>query len=109
MRKISKRHQLISKRAGVLELHPDIKKIIDSYCHNTGGTKSIHSIISFLRDRFGNEIKFNDDELKKYIESRKAHFRTHHEEFNAEDVGKVGTEPSNNYADDVADYYSHGK
>jgi ATP-dependent DNA ligase len=101
--------RFISKRAGVLDLHPDVKKIIDSYCHNTGGTKSVHSIISFLRDRFGNEIKFNDEELKKYIEDRKAHFHTHHESFNAEDVGKVGTESSNEYDDSTADYFSHGK
>lgn len=94
-----------------LDDYPEIKKIIDSFCMNSGGTKSVHSIINYLRTKMGNDvIRFSDEDLIKYIEERREHYRDYNNEneSSANDVGKVGIEPDNDYDDNVADYYSHG-
>lgn len=95
----------------ILESSPELKIMIDSFCEGSGGTKSTHSIINFLREKLGNElVSFSDQELKDYIEQRKEHYKEHvSEDAAALNVGRVGLSPGENYEDHVADYMTHGK
>lgn len=109
IRKISIRQ--VENIIDVLNNNPELKEIIDSFCINSGGTKNTHSIINYLRKKLGNNlVRFSDKDLIKYIEERKENFKDHHSnDFAAHDVGRVGIDVEENYGDQVADYYSHGK
>jgi hypothetical protein len=109
--------KFISKRAAkeniilLIESRPDIKEAIESFCRHSGGTKSTHSIINFLRNELGNElVSFTDDNLINYINEykNKHNEKDQDNKNNKTNVGLVGTDKENSYDDAVADYISHG-
>lgn len=112
---ISKRHiQKISSRvvsaslADIFQKHPEIVKDIDSLCQHSGGHKSLHSILNFLRDKLGPElISFSDEELIKYIENKKSQYTVdpHTPSYEA---GLVGVQDQD-YSDNQAEYFKTGK
>lgn len=93
----------------VIEQNPELKAAIDSFCEHTGGTKSTHSIINFLRNMLGNEIiKFTDEDLIKYIENHKKSRKTSPAKKDNLDVGRIGIDSGEEFNDDTADYIEHG-
>jgi ATP-dependent DNA ligase len=108
MRKLSKRHITaeVESVITIITNDPEIKKAIESFSRNSGGTKSTTSIIQFLRERLGPSVKFNDQDLINYIEDiKKSNKLTTRQD--TVDVGRVGLDKENAREDDVADYISH--
>jgi len=102
----------ISKRAAnlaILEKYPELVKMIDSFCASSGGTKSTHSILNQLREKFGHDISFSDSELMEYIEEHKKRHHHDHSKDQNFDVGRVGIDHDSDFSDNVADYMSHGR
>ncbi len=84
---------------------PELQKAIDSHCEHSGGTKNIHSLIYFLRNLLGKDVSFSDEELKEYLEGRKKHYKENVvPERSSEDVGRVGTDATEEHDDEVADF-----
>lgn len=108
-RPLSIRHAMDNK--SVVQLIEDdsgLKAKIDSHCEHTGGTKNIEALISFLRGILGHQVSFSDDKLREYLEGRKSRFKDKSsEERSSEDVGRVGTDSSEEHDDDVADYMTY--
>lgn len=94
----------------VIQNDPSIQKAIDSLCEHSGGNKSTHAIINFLRNKLGKElVSYTDQDLIKYIEDRKKSFKKEEPAEDLADVGKAGLDSKENYGDDVADYIQHGR
>lgn len=90
----------------IINSDSSIKAAIDSMLEHSGGTKKVHSIIGFLRDRLGeNTVSYTDKELNKYIIDRKKHFSSLTEEEGPANVGLIGLD--DDHDDDVADYVLH--
>ncbi|MFA5024662.1 MAG: RNA ligase family protein [Patescibacteria group bacterium] len=86
---------------------PELKSAIDSFVEHSGGNKSTHSIIQFLREKLGNDIiKFTDRSLIDYIENKKKESKSLSVD-DYLDIGRVGIDKDDQYEDDVADYVTH--
>lgn len=95
--------KIASTNPQVLKDHPEIAKIVDSFCQHSGGTKSTMSIVNYLREKLGKDIvNYTDEELKKYIEERKQNFKNTNQEAIDHDVGRVGLD--RDFNDMYADY-----
>ena len=55
--------------------NPELVSAIESLCKHSGGTKKIQSLITFLREKLGNEVSFSDDGLIQYLTEHKERFR----------------------------------
>lgn len=109
---ISKRHKLAAETQPHPVLNnPDACRDIESYCSCSGGHKSPHAIILALREKLGREdISYTDPELIKFIEDHLAkHKQTCPSNKLQFEVGQVGTQKSDSYEDQVADYFKHSK
>lgn len=95
----------------IIQKDPSVEKAIDSLCKHSGGTKSTHAIINYLRNVLGKElVSYTDKDLIKYIEDRKKAFRHEEPVEDMADVGMVGLEDDKDlYGDGVADYVQHGQ
>jgi hypothetical protein len=107
-RPLSKRHAMQLNQTPsvvlVIKEDPQLEKDVDSLCRHSGGTKSTHSIIQFLREKLGEDrVSYTDDELKKYIEDNKSKYKIDVDDSDF-DVGLVGVVDLSEYDDDVADY-----
>ena len=104
--KYSKVNSMLSIRFGSSNIlsNPQIIRYIDGFCQNSGGTKSTHSIINSLREKFGNElVSFSNEALVNYINERKQHFKEYHGNNDVElEVGKA----DDHFDDFQADYTS---
>lgn len=113
-RPLSIRHNaMLSEPEGevilVIEKDPDIKADLESICEHSGGTKETLAILSFLRDKLGNElVSFSDEDLMEYIEDLKKKYYQEKEEPKG-NAGKVGTDTEESPDDAAADYVTHGK
>ena len=124
-----KRARALSKRAGeekedepvevvegeepvmlIIQRHPNVERDVESLCRHSGGNKSVHAIINYLRNILGNElISYTDDSLLGYVQEVKDKYKR--EDGSAaedSDVGLVGTESLDYHDDDTADYITHG-
>lgn len=107
-RPLSIRHAMENKSVvQLIEDDQSLKAKVDSHCEHTGGTKNIEALISFLRSVLGQEVSFSDKELRDYLEGRKMRFRDVTPEMSSEDVGRVGTDSSEEHDDDIADYMKY--
>lgn len=109
IKNISCRHieyKIASSIYELLKSHPEAIKDIESFCFHSGGNKSLHSIIHFLREQFGKEdISYSDKDLIKIINELKAKHKSECPEQKSYDAGVIGTQ---NSEDDMsADYYSN--
>lgn len=88
--------------------NPELQNAIDSHCKHSGGTKSIHSLIYFLRNLLDKDVSFTDDELIEYLKDRKNHFSDGTtQESNFSDVGRVGTDANEEFDDEIADFMKY--
>jgi hypothetical protein len=88
--------------------NPELQSAIDSHCKHSGGTKSIHSLIYFLRNLLDKDVSFTDDELIEYLKDRKNYFSDGTiQESNFSDVGRVGTDANEEYDDEIADFMKY--
>jgi len=86
---------------------PELVSAIESLCRHSGGTKKIQSLITFLRQKLGNDVSFSDDGVVNYLQECKNRFtESVTPDLNAEFVGLVGTtdNPAEDHDDDLADY-----
>jgi hypothetical protein len=105
IRPLSIRHAAEDKSVvQLIEDDQELKAKIDSHCEHTGGTKNIEALLSFLRGILGHQVSFSDKKLREYLEGRKNRFKDHTPERSSEDVGRVGTDSSEEHDDDKADY-----
>ena len=108
-RKLSIRHATEENKSvvDIIKNDTNLQTSIDSMLEHSGGTKKIHSIIGFLRDKLGADlVSYTDNELNNYIIDRKKHYsNTSKENERPFDVGRVGL--ADDYDDDVADYALH--
>jgi len=106
-RSLSVRHAETKNIVSIITNDPELKKAIDSFCEHSGGHKSTHSMIQYLREKLGHElVRFSDKDLIAYIEDKKKgckHLTTEEDI----DVGRVGIDENDYHDDDVADYVSH--
>lgn len=89
---------------------PELVSAIESLCRHSGGTKKIQSLITFLREKLGNEISFSDDGVVEYLNECKDRFRENATpDMNADYQGLVGTTDDSaiDRDDDVADYIKY--
>ena len=94
----------------IIEGDPNIKADLESMLESSGGTKNTHAIINFLREILGSDlVSYSDDDLITYIDDMKGKYTIDLPEEPGGYAGKVGTEPSESYDDDTADYVEHGK
>ena len=91
----------------IVEADPNLIAAIESFCKHSGGHKSIHTIIEYLRERLGDIVSYNDDGLKEYIDGVKSKYKVDKED-GCVDPGAIGTERTNQYTDNTADYITHG-
>lgn len=88
----------------VIKNDTKLQRDVDSLCRHSGGTKSTHSILKFLRDHLGSDaVSYTNDELTAYIEECKDRYRKNIQQSDV-DIGLVGTDSQDQYDDDIADY-----
>lgn len=107
---ISKRAEEVDKSDDVVILimnDESLKNAIDSLLEHSGGSKSSHSIINWLRNKLGKEkVSYTDDNLINYIKERQEYFKQNLTEDPFDDIGRIGTD--HDYTDTTADYINHG-
>ncbi len=106
---LSIRHAQEESSVSKIKAQPDLVAALESLCRHTGGTIKFPSLINFLRKRMGNDIKFNDDELKEYLTEIKNRYLDAQVSHQSQDyVGLVGV-TNEDYDDDVAEYTRNGR
>lgn len=105
----SNRHKIFKTASAIND--PNIARYIESFCSESGGHKSVHSIITALRDITGiSTIGYDDKKLIDFIEKCQYKHKDNVLGGTLErDVGKEGTKNFHNYEDNQADYFRSAK
>jgi len=106
-RPLSIRHAAEQSIVDKIKADPEISSALESLCRHSGGTKKLQSLVTFLREKLGQEVSFSDDGLMQYLKECKEKFRENvTPDLNADHVGLVGTtdDSAQDRDDDVADY-----
>jgi ATP-dependent DNA ligase len=108
-RPISIRHAQAQSVVEMIKQNPQIQSQIDSFFEHSGGTKSITTVLDFLRNNLKDVyVSYSDHDLLEYLKERKQHFRQNKGDDRV-DIGLVGVDPNEDPGDFAADYITHGK
>ena len=106
-RPLSIRHAVDQSAVDKIKGDSSLSSALESMCRHSGGTKKLQSLISFLRDKLGDDISFSDTELVKYLKECKEKFKEDiTPDLDGDYVGLVGIkdDSSGSRDDDLADY-----